>query len=73
MTELSAAAKEILDAFNCEARPEPYHQREAIAAALRAAVDQCEIEWNYHPDYPETEWVVLSSDLRAIADELEAQ
>ncbi len=43
-----------------------------LAAALRAAADQCKIEWNYHPDYPETEWVVVASDLLAIANELEA-
>ena len=47
--------------------------RAGIAAALRAAADQCKIEWNCHPDYPETEWVVVASDLLAIADELEAQ
>jgi hypothetical protein len=41
MTEpLSPAAQAVLDAFNREARPEPHHQREAIAAALRAAADQ---------------------------------
>jgi len=37
MTDLSPAAKAVLDAFNREARPEPHHQQEAIAAALRAA------------------------------------
>lgn len=42
-----------------------------IAAALRAAVKECQIEWNYHPDYPETESVVVASDLLAIATELE--
>ena len=42
-----------------------------VAAALRAAADQCKIEWNYHPDYPETEWVIVVSDLLAIAAELE--
>lgn len=41
------------------------------AAALRAVADQCKIEWNYHPDYPETESVVVVSDLLAIAAELE--
>jgi len=46
--------------------------RQCIAAALRAVVDQCKIEWNYHPDYPETESVVVVSELLAIADELEA-
>jgi len=28
---LSPAAQAVLDAFNAEARPEPHHQREAIA------------------------------------------
>ena len=40
MTELSPAAQAVFDAFCCEARSEPHHQREAIAAALRAAADQ---------------------------------
>jgi hypothetical protein len=38
-TQLSPAAQAVLDAFNREARPEPHHQLEAIAAALRAAAD----------------------------------
>ena len=36
MTDLSPAAQTVIDAFNNAARPEPHHQREAIAAALRA-------------------------------------
>ena len=40
MTELSPAAQAVFDAFCCEARSEPHHQREAVAAALRAAADQ---------------------------------
>lgn len=36
---LSPAAQAVLNGFNREARPEPHHQREAIAAALRAAAD----------------------------------
>ena len=40
MPELSPAAQAVLDAFNREARPEPHHQREAIAAALEALADQ---------------------------------
>jgi hypothetical protein len=40
MPELSPAAQAVFDAFCCEARSEPHHQREAIAAALRAAADQ---------------------------------
>jgi hypothetical protein len=45
--------------------------RAVAAAALRAAAEQCQIERNYHPDYPETEWVVVASDLTGLADELE--
>jgi hypothetical protein len=48
-------------------------EREALAAALRAVADQCKIEWNYHPDYPETESVIIVSELLAIATELEAR
>jgi hypothetical protein len=40
MTDLSPAAQTVLDAFNREARPEPHHRQEAIAAALRAVADQ---------------------------------
>lgn len=40
VADLSPAAQAVLDAFNAEARPEPHHQREAIAAALRAAADK---------------------------------
>jgi hypothetical protein len=38
--QLSTAAQAVLDAFAREARPEPHHQSEAIAAALRAVADQ---------------------------------
>jgi hypothetical protein len=70
MTNLSPAAQAVLDAVvSC---PE-FATRKRIAAALRAVADQCQIEWNHHPDYPETESVVVVSDLLAIADELEAQ
>jgi hypothetical protein len=41
MTELSPQAHAVLNAFNREARPEPHHQREAIAAALRTAAVYC--------------------------------
>lgn len=77
MSELSPAARSVFESFNSkfdwveDGVPGP--QFSAIAAALRAAADQCKIEWNYHPDYPETEWVVVASDLNAIAEELEAQ
>jgi hypothetical protein len=37
---LSPAAQAVFDAFVAEARPEPHHQQEAIAAAIRAAANQ---------------------------------
>lgn len=70
MTDLSPAAQAVLQAIT-EISPAPAD--EIAAVALRAAAEQCQIEWNYHPDYPETEWVVVASDLTAIADELEGQ
>ena len=73
----SRQAQVVLNAYK-EARDGNYINGEwiqdeagQVAAALRAAADQCQIEWNYHPDYPETEWVVVASDLTAIAAELE--
>ena len=73
MTDLSPAAQEILAAY--ENSPFEYDTGHltACAAVLRAAADQCKIEWNYHPDYPETESVIIVSDLLAIAAELEGQ
>ena len=40
MTNLSPAALTVIAAYNKETRPEPHHQCEAIAAALRAAANQ---------------------------------
>jgi hypothetical protein len=40
MTDLSPAAQAVLNAFAHKARPEPHHQSEAIAAALRVVADQ---------------------------------
>jgi hypothetical protein len=74
MLNVIAAAQAVLDAYCTEAdhlNREVSHE-EMLAAALRAAANQCKIEWNYHPDYPETESVVVVSELLAIADELEA-
>jgi hypothetical protein len=64
MSELSPAAQAVFDAFCCEARSEPHHQREAIAAALRAAADEVCLRWAElkHP----------ADVLNTIADELEA-
>jgi fructose-specific component phosphotransferase system IIB-like protein len=69
-TELSPAAQAVLDAY---IQGLATKRLLAIAAALRAAADQCKIEWNYHPDYPETELVIVVSDLLTIASELEGQ
>ncbi len=66
MSELSPAAQAVFDAFCCEARSEPHHQREAIAAALRAAADQLKYKLlNVE--------VVDCSQLLLLANELEAQ
>lgn len=70
MSELSPVAQAALDAFNHKARPEPHHQREAIAAALRAAADQVvPMALCVHND----DFVYVRSQLHAIAHELEAQ
>ena len=73
MTNLSPAAQQVFWEFNRAAsgKPDDWHYLPSIAAALRAAADQCKIEWNYHPDYPETESVIIVSDLLAIAAELD--
>jgi hypothetical protein len=79
MSELSPAAQAVLDAFCREARPEPHHQREAIAAALRAAADQVvppalEEEWrDRNQALPLTKMVEIRLKLLAIANELETQ
>jgi hypothetical protein len=72
MTDLSPAAQQVFWEFNrvASGKPDGWHYLPAIAAALRAAADQCKIEWNYHPDYPETESVIVVSDLLSIAAEL---
>ena len=72
-TDISPAAQAIMVAAtngNINVVNDPVY-KQCIAAALRAAADQCKIEWNYHPDYPETESVVVVSELLAIAAELE--
>ena len=70
MAELSPQAQAVLDAYDNSPFDDDIGDRVAIAAALRVAAEQCQIEWNYHPDYPETAWVVVASDLTAIAAEL---
>jgi hypothetical protein len=73
MTELSPAAQAVMNACTDAPIHINWATRFTAAAVLRAAADQCKIEWNYHPDYPETESVVVVSELLAIADELEGQ
>jgi len=70
---LSPAAQAVLDAYGSSPLLNDHvlDHRHCLAAALQAAADQCKIEWNYHPDYPETESVIVVSDLLAIAAELE--
>jgi hypothetical protein len=67
MPELSPAAQAVFDAFCCEARSEPHHQREAIAAALRAAVAHTQQHHNHDV------WKCDADELLAIAEELEIQ
>jgi hypothetical protein len=78
MSELSPAAQVVFDAFCCEARSEPHHQREAIAAALRAAAEQVVPEeplyggdqrWMFERDARQA----CRKKLLVIADELQAQ
>jgi hypothetical protein len=68
---LSPAAQAVLDATGVRGTTLELPARGIAVAALRAAADQCKIEWNYHPDYPETESVIIVSDLLAIAAELD--
>jgi hypothetical protein len=71
MTQLSPSAQAVLDALDSEIYELNSQHMAAVVTALYAAAGQCKIEWNYHPDYPETESVIVVSDLLAIAAELE--
>ncbi len=68
MSELSPQAQEVFWAFNQAAsgKPDDWHYLPAIAAALRAAADQLKYK------LLDVE-VVDCSQLRLLADELEAQ
>jgi len=72
MTELSPAAQAVFDAFCCEARSEPHHQREAIAAALQAVADQVAPENPCGDDCCITQCEQIRAELLAIAAELKA-
>ena len=75
MNSLSPSAQAVFDAFCCEARPEPHHQREAIAAALRAIAERTEYKANSR-DAMEVMfsegWNGLRKEILDIAAELEA-
>ena len=60
MSELSPQAQEVFWAFNeaASGKPDDWHYLPAIAAAIRAAADQCTY--------------VARTELNAVADELEA-
>ena len=80
MSELSPAAKTVLDAYDNSPFGEDCGDRVAIAAALRAAADQVvPKEWPTIEDYNEYEQGVAAAHIKyrnqilAIADELEAQ
>jgi hypothetical protein len=77
MTNLSPAALTVIAAYNKETRPEPHHQCEAIAAALRAAADQVVPDnanpvGDEHDDARLFQWMRIRWQLLAIAAELEA-
>jgi len=77
MTDLSPAAQAIAKAawaaFWSNEAMAPNDAEMIAAATLRAVANQCKIKWNYHPDYPETESVIIVSELLTIATELENQ
>jgi len=82
--QLSPAAQAVFDAFCCEARSEPHHQREAIAAALQAVANRTarvvpprqSVEYGSYLFWREgyVEGVIFFRDeLLAIATQLKAQ
>jgi hypothetical protein len=69
MTDLSPAAQAVITASNCAgSRVVQLH----IAAALRAAADQCHSQEIRETDYTTRRWICLD-DILAIAAELEGQ
>jgi hypothetical protein len=73
MTDLSSAAQQIFWEFNRAAsgKPDDWHCLPAIAAALRAAADQCAYKREIHPDSSIAEMIIEADDILAIAAELE--
>jgi len=72
MTDLSPAAQQVFWEFNRAAsgKPDDWHYLPAIAAALRAAADQCHSQEIREADYTTRRWICLD-DLLAIAAELD--
>ena len=73
---LSCAAQAVLHAFNREVRPQPHHQREAIAAAICAAAGQVvppalEVEFDRNHSQVLQKAVEIKSKLLSIAFELD--
>jgi hypothetical protein len=68
---LSSAAQAVFDAFVAEAGPGHRHQREAVAAAIRALVDQVVPEDPCGNDCCITQCERIREDQLAIAAELD--
>jgi hypothetical protein len=74
MSELSPAAKTVLDAFLGDAENTGLQMddlRENVAAALRAAADHCHAQEIREADHTTRRWICVD-DLLAIAAEFEA-
>lgn len=72
-SNLSPAAQAVLDAAFTLADnlDRDVTEAEMIAAALRAAADQCAYKREIHPDSSIAEMIIEADDILAIADELE--
>ena len=78
MSDLSPGAQAVLDAYvtatgSSVAFGVGPRSRLSIAAALRAAVEQCANKREVHPDSLLTESIIEADDILAIAAELENQ
>lgn len=79
MPELSPGARSVFDAYISHWTADPYEiSPEALAAALRAAVDQVLPEvinavGDEHDDARRDQWIRIRCKFLAIAAELEAQ
>ncbi len=71
MSELSPAARAVFNAYLGHWTADPYEvSPEALAAALRAAVDHCHSQKIREADHTTRRWICVD-DLLAIAAELE--